>query len=84
MENKDASIDLTMFAISIKSLRSRLNAYDFEDLLELLMEANDKEKFEQFIAQIESEHSQGSDLATSISNAYYDVLVDQGEKDPIH
>jgi hypothetical protein len=80
MEHKNLTIDLSMFATSLKVIKQNLNDYDFEDFLDLLVEASDKEKFEQFITRIELEHSQGSDLATSIANASYDVLVDPEEK----
>jgi len=80
MENKDTSIDLTMFSISVKALRSRLGAHDFGDFLELLMEANDKEKLEEFLERTQLIHNEGTDLATSLVDAHYDVLVDQEEK----
>ena len=80
MENKNISIDLSMLEVSLKEIKENLNVYEFEEFLELLMEANDKEKLEQFLERAREIHSQGTDLASSLNHAHYDLFVDQEEK----
>lgn len=79
MENKDLTIDLNMLVISFKEIQENLNVYDFEDFLEVLCEANDKGKFLEYLEQVKLVHSEGTDLATAISHAQFDLLLDPGE-----
>jgi septin family protein len=78
-ENKDLTIDLNMLAVSFKEIQNNLNVYDFEDFLEVLCEANDKGKFLEYLEQVRLIHSEGTDLASAISHAQFDLLLDPGE-----
>lgn len=78
-ENKDLTIDLNMLAISFKEIQNNLNVYDFEDFLEVLCEANDKGKFLEYLEHVKFIHSDGTDLASAISHAQFDLLLDPGE-----
>ena len=79
MENKDLTIDLSMLAVSFKEIQDNVNQYEFEDFLEILCEANDKQKFLEYLEQVKLIHSEGTDLATAISHAQFDLLLEPGE-----
>jgi hypothetical protein len=78
-ENKDLTIDLNMLAISFKEIQNNLNEYEFEDFLEILCEANAKGNFLEYLEHVKFIHSDGTDLASAISHAQFDLLLDPGE-----
>jgi len=78
-ENKDLTIDLNMLAISLKAIQDNVTGLEFEDFLEILCEAQDKEKLDQYLDQVKLIHSEGTDLATAFSHAQFDLLLDPGE-----
>ena len=79
MENKDLTIDLNMLVISLKAIQDNVNQYEFEEFLELLMEANAKGRFFEYLEHVKFIHSDGTDLASAISHAQFDLLLDPGE-----
>jgi hypothetical protein len=78
-ENKDLTIDLNMLALSLKAIRDNVTAAEFKDFLEILCEANLKEKLDQYLEHVKFIHSEGTDLATAFSHAQFDLLLDPGE-----
>ena len=78
-ENKDLTIDLNMLALSLKAIRDSVTVQEFEDFLEILCEANLKEKLDQYLEHVKFIHSEGTDLATAFSHAQFDLLLDPGE-----
>jgi hypothetical protein len=79
MENNNLSIDLSMFATSIKTLRENMTYVEFDGLIQNIVRANDQGKLEELLNEAQSNYSQGTDLASAFSNALFDILVEQGE-----
>ena len=68
-----------MLAISLKAIKENLISGEFEDLLEAMQEANNKEKLDFYLSRAQELHSKGTDLATAFSHAFFDALVDTGK-----
>ena len=79
LKQSDLTIDLNMLALSLKAIRDNVTAAEFKDFLEILCEANLKEKLFEFLNQAKLIHSEGTDLATAFSYAQFDLLLDPGE-----
>jgi hypothetical protein len=79
LKQSDLTIDLNMLALSLKAIRDNVTAAEFKDFLEILCEANLKEKFFEFLNQAKLIHSEGTDLATAFSHAQFDILLESGE-----
>jgi hypothetical protein len=79
LKQSDLTIDLNMLALSLKAIRDNITVQEFEDFLEILCEANLKEKLFEFLNQAKLIHSEGTDLATAFSHAQFDLLLDPGE-----
>ena len=68
------------FVSSTKSLRENMTYLEFNDMLDLLRQANDKAILNEFLDQAEfNYYSEGTDLATAFSHAQFDQLLDPGE-----
>jgi hypothetical protein len=68
------------FVSSTKSLRENMTYLEFNDMLDLLKQANDKAILNEFLDQAEfNYYSEGTDLATAFSHAQFDQLLDPGE-----
>ena len=68
------------FVSSTKSLRENMTYLEFNDMLDLLRQANDKAILNEFLDQAEfNYYSEGTDLATAFSHAQFDLLLDPGE-----
>ena len=79
LKQSDLTIDLNMLALSLKAIRDNVTAAEFKDFLEILCEANLKEKLFEFLNQAKLIHSEGTDLATAFSHAQFDMLLESGE-----
>jgi hypothetical protein len=79
LNQSDLTIDLNMLALSLKAIRDNITAPEFKDFLEILCEANLKEKLFEFLNQAKFIHSEGTDLASAFSYAQFDLLLDPGE-----
>lgn len=79
LKQSDLTIDLNMLALSLKAIRDSVTVQEFEDFLEILCEANLKEKLFEFLNQAKLIHSEGTDLATAFSHAQFDMLLESGE-----
>jgi len=77
--NNDFTIDLNMLAISLNSIKARLSPEEFEDLLEIMQEANDKDKLIEYLEKTRVINSEGTDLATALRHAQFDLLLDPGK-----
>ena len=77
--NNDFTIDLNMLAISLNSVKARLSPEEFEDLLEIMQEANDKDKLIEYLEKTRVINSEGTDLATALRHAHIDLLLDPGK-----
>jgi hypothetical protein len=68
------------FVTNTKELRENMTYLEFNDMLDLLKQANDKAILNEFLDQSEfSYYSEGTDLATAFSHAQFDLLLDPGE-----
>jgi hypothetical protein len=68
------------FVNNTKELRENMTYLEFNDMLDLLRQANDKAILNEFLDQAEfSYYSEGTDLATAFSHAQFDLLLDPGE-----
>ena len=79
LKQSDLTIDLNMLALSLKEIRDNVTAPEFKDFLEILCEANLKQKLFEFLNQAKLIHSEGTDLATAFSHAQFDMLLESGE-----
>lgn len=81
MENntQDLTIDLSMFATSLKTLRENLTYVEMDQILRTLVDANNRGKLEDLLSQAEYIYSEGSDLATSFHYAHFDIVEVQGD-----
>jgi hypothetical protein len=79
LKQSDLTIDLNMLVLSLKAIRDNVTVQEFEDFLEILCEANLKEKLDQYLEHVKFIHSEGTDLATAFSHAQFDLLLDPGE-----
>ena len=81
MEHKRTSIDLVTLVENLKRLRENTTFLESQEILRLLMDANEKGRFDDYLDQAEMQYySEGVDLVTAFHYAYYDVLVDPKEK----
>ena len=79
MENNNLSIDLSMFATSIKTLRENMTYVDFDSMLRTIQEANNRGKLEDLFEKVQVIYSQGTDLASAFEHSIFDIVQDQGE-----
>ena len=79
MENNNLSIDLALFATSIKTLRENMTYVEFDSMLRHITEANNRGLLEDLLARVELSYSQGTDLASAFEYSVFDIIVDQGE-----
>lgn len=79
MENRDFTTDLAMLSQSLIYLRENLTYTEFDALMFAIQDANDKGKLSEFLSQVTFLHTQGSDLATALEHAHFDVVQDVGE-----
>lgn len=76
---RDIPIDLSMFAISIKSLRENMTYVEFDAILRDIKDANDKGKLEDLLDRVQDMYSNGTDIHTSFHYAMFDIVHNQGD-----
>lgn len=79
MSNHTSTIDLTMLNISLTALKEQLQEDEFEDFLDLLVEANQRGKLVEFLDLTSKIRYEGTDLASSLNHAHFDLFVASGE-----
>ena len=68
------------FVSSVKALRENMTYLEFNDMLDLLKQANDKAILNEFLDQSEyGYYNEGADLASAFSFAQFDLLLEPGE-----
>ena len=71
---------LADFVASATNLRENMTYLEFNSMLDLLRQANDKGKLSEFLDQTEySYYTEGLDPMSSFETAFVDVCVDPGE-----
>ena len=80
MSNHTSTIDLTMLNISLTALKEQLQEDEFEDFLDLLVEANQRGKLVEFLDLTSKIRYEGTDLASSLNHAHFDIVLDPQDK----
>lgn len=77
--NNDLSIDLALFATSIKTLRENMTYIEFDNMIRDISKANDRGKLDEFLTNTELMYAQGTDLVSAFHFAMFDIIETQGE-----
>ena len=80
MSIKVNAIDLSFFTIALKEIGNQSDPEQFAEILDACVGAKEKGKLDEYLDQAYKLFEEGSDLASAFHYAFYDIVVEPGDK----